>query len=285
MQLVNYTQWEIVSYVQVFLFAILLLAFLVITTIKKNERKGLRQILPFFIFFTIFLMLKIVGGILGLVFMHQKTFNVSLFIPTYIFDSIGLGFIARSITSLVTHNFKYQDDLPAFFRSKHQKVKKHNHSHSFEKSDNDSDNDHDDDNDEINYWPFRVLTMILIAAIVVNIAGTNIIVNYQGSSTGIALIKAGAILFLIEILLMILFLVIIRLSGSQLNIVIYLLIVGLAILIVRCVFSLLSGFHWSTWENPSPYIIYFGKYGYYTFLALLPEVITAGIILVAFLFW
>ncbi|KGU35867.1 Plasma membrane-associated protein [Candida albicans P60002] len=284
MELSNYTHWEIVSYVQVFLFAILLVAFLVITSIKKKERKGLRQILPFFIFFTIFLVLKIVGGILGLVFIHQKTFNVSLFIPTFIFDSIGLGFIARSITSLVTHNFKYQDDLPEFFRSKHQKAKNNNSSNAYKKSDNDSDN-YNDDNDEINYWPFRVLTIILIAAIVVNIVGTNISVNNQGSSMGTSLIKAGSILFLIEILLMILFLVTIGLSGSQLNTVVYLLIVGLVVLIVRCVFSILSGFHWSTWENPSPYIIYFGKYQYYTFLALLPEVITAIIILVAFMFW
>ena len=98
----------------------------------------------------------------------SKTFNVSLFIPTFIFDSIGLGFIARSITSLVTHNFKYQDDLPEFFRSKHQKAKNNNSSNAYKKSDNDSDN-YNDDNDEINYWPFRVLTIILIAAIVVNI--------------------------------------------------------------------------------------------------------------------
>ena len=49
MELSNYTHWEIVSYVQVFLFAILLVAFLVIHQLK--ERKGLRQILPFFIFF------------------------------------------------------------------------------------------------------------------------------------------------------------------------------------------------------------------------------------------
>ena len=53
---------------------------------------------------------------------------------------------------------------------------------------------------------------------------------------GTSLIKVGSILFLIEILLMILFLVTIGLSGSQLNTVVYLLIVGLVVLIVRCVF-------------------------------------------------
>lgn len=70
-----------------------------------------------------------------------------------------------------------------------------------------------------------------------NIVGTNISVNNQGSSMGTSLIKAGSILFLIEILLMILFLVTIGLSGSQLNTVVYLLIVGLVVLIVRCVFQ------------------------------------------------
>ena len=54
---------------------------------------------------------------------------------------------------------------------------------------------------------------------------------------GTSLIKVGSILFLIEILLMILFLVTIGLSGSQLNTVVYLLIVGLVVLIVRCVFQ------------------------------------------------
>ena len=103
------------------LFAILLVAFLVITSIKKERR--VTSNLTILYLFTIFLVLKIVGGILGLVFIHQKLFNVSLFIPTFIFDSIGLGFIARSITSLVTHNFKYQDDLPEFLDQNTKRLK------------------------------------------------------------------------------------------------------------------------------------------------------------------
>lgn len=86
MQLPNYTGWETVSYVQIFVFFIFLIEFIISIIFKLKKRNELKPMLPFFILFGLFLLLKVAGGILALVFMHQQNFQLSLFIPTYVFD-------------------------------------------------------------------------------------------------------------------------------------------------------------------------------------------------------
>ncbi|RCK55248.1 hypothetical protein Cantr_03654 [Candida viswanathii] len=278
MQLHSYTEWEAVSYVQLFIFAIFFVEFSFSIIYKLRKRVQLKPILPFGIFFTLFVLLKLTGGILGLVFMHQPTFNLSLFIPTYIFDTISLGFITRSISSLIEHMLNLQDaaDLGRF--PQHPMIQ-------FKVDDIDTQKDADDNNFAKNFWPFKLVTVVLLVAVALSIAGTSQATETNPPSSVGTLLKTSSVLFLIGVLLMIGILVYILSMGEQFNIVAKLLILGLAILLVRCVYSMLAVFHGISFQTPNKYMIFFGDYKYYTFLGLLSEAWAALCVLVASWYW
>ncbi|RCK67627.1 hypothetical protein Cantr_03434 [Candida viswanathii] len=278
MQLHNYTEWEAVSYVQLFIFAIFFVEFAFSIIYKLRKKAQLKPILPFCILFSLFVLLKLTGGILGLVFMHQLTFNLNLFIPTYIFDTISLGFITRSISSLIEHMLNHQDAADSGQLPQRPMIQ-------FKVDDIETQKDADDNSFAKNFWPFKLVTVVLLVAVALSIAGTSQATETDPPSSVGTLLKTSSVLFLIGVLLMIGILVYILCMGEQFNTVAKLLILCLVILIVRCVYSMLAAFHGISFQTPNKYMILFGDYKYYTFLGLMIEALAGIGVLATFWYW
>ncbi|KAI5957517.1 hypothetical protein KGF57_003211 [Candida theae] len=297
--------WKAVSGVQLGIFVITIGAFIAITFIQIRKGLRIKTILPFCILMLVFNGVKIVGGILGLVFLGNKTFNNSLFIATYICDSISLGFITRAISSLVqdilankvgdaqeNSNLSHIDSYNASdgsgrrFRkgpedeesSARYAVKEFplsSHSGTLSKVEN------------LKKAPFRILTIVLLAAVITNIIGTSQLDSDDTSSnsTEQTLIRVSAVLFVVGVAGLIAVLAYISITSAHCAFISQLLIAALVVLIVRCVYSLISAFHGINFSSPSKYILMFGMPKYYGCLALLPEIVADIILLVAFYKW
>ncbi|CAI5756344.1 unnamed protein product [Candida verbasci] len=195
--------------------------------------------------------------------MHLDNFNLGLYIATYIFDSISLGFLTRSVSSLLQHMIKEQNpELIQYDTNSLEKGKP---------------------KEKLNFWPFRILTVVLLAAVIINIVGTSEL--SEGDTSSMPLIKASSILFLIGVVMIIALLVLVHLQSAQFSMIAKVLIAASVILIIRCIYSLLSAFHGISFSQPSKYMIYFGQYKYYTFLGFLPESLAGILILIAFWYW
>ncbi|EMG51100.1 hypothetical protein SBY92_001902 [Candida maltosa Xu316] len=285
LELPQKTQWLVVTYVQLVVFIILLIAFAILTKIQISKSKDVRSILRFFIFFFVFLIFKIAGAILGLVLVYESTFTLGVFITTYIFDSISLGFITRSIASLIQHMItqKQKDDEEHFVINRPTAGKIVDvESQSIPSTI--AANNNNQQKTPLSL-AFRVVTLVLLAAIILSIAGTSQLSDGESSGTPITLVKASSLLFLVGVLAMIGILIHVIRLGNQFNMVAKILIASLVILIVRCIYSILSAFHGIDFGDPSKYMIFFGNYEYYTFLGLLMEALSAIFIIIAFWFW
>lgn len=278
MQLPNYTGWEIVSYVQIFVFFIFLIEFIISIIFKLKKRNELKPMLPFFILFGLFLLLKVAGGILALVFMHQQNFQLSLFIPTYVFDTVSLGFITRSISSLIQHMFNQQGGLHNGRSPPIPNVE-------YKANDIENQSEEIHTNFAKKFWPFKLVTIVLIVAVILSIYGTSEASETNPPSSVGTFLRTSSILFLVGVILMIAILVFMLSIGDKFNIIAKLLISGLVILIVRCAYSIMTTFHGINFEEPSKYMILFGDYKYYTFMGLMIEGLAAICILIAYWHW
>lgn len=297
--------WKAVSGVQLGIFLLAFGAFIYVTFIQMKKGFKLKTVLPFFILMIIFNGVKIAGGILGLVFLGKKKFNNSLFIATYICDSISLGFITRAISSLVqgiianklenspsgadNNNIDTDSRIDASVRGFPKGLEDEESATHF--------NATDDSNtpytnilsrlDNLKKAPFRILTLILIAAVITNIIGTSQLESddLSSNSTEQTLIKVSAVLFVVGVAGLIAVLTYISVTAEHCAFISQLLIAALVVLIVRCIYSLVSAFHGINFSSPSKYILMFGMPKYYGCLALLPEIISDIILVVAYYKW
>ncbi|KAI5953893.1 hypothetical protein CANMA_004732 [Candida margitis] len=295
--------WKAVSGAQLGLFVLAIAAFITITFIQIRKGFKIKTILPFFILMIIFNGVKIAGGIVGLVFLENKKFNNSLFIATYICDSISLGFVSRAISSLVQgiietkmenpqeRNDNNDTDSGSNDSARHfTKGPEDEESATYFKSNDASTNPRSillSKGRDLKKAPFRIVTLILLAAVITNIIGTSNLDNGDSSSdsTVESLIKASAVLFIVGVVCLIVVLAYISVKASHCALISQLLIAALVVLIVRCVYSLISAFHGINFASPSKYILMFGMPKYYGCLALLPEIVSNIILLVAYYKW
>lgn len=297
--------WKAVSGVQLGVFILAIGAFFSITVIQIRKGFKLKTILPFFILMIIFNGVKIAGGILGLVFLGNEKFSESLFIATYICDSISLGFITRAVSSLVQGIVAFKIDDPQDGNA-HREIDSDSESNKsaggFRKGPGDEEsatryvskdfslnprNDISKKVENLKKAPFRILTIVLIAAVITNVIGTSQLDSDDSSSntTEQALIKASAVLFVVGVVGLIAVLTYISVTAKHCAFISQLLIAALVILIIRCVYSLISAFHGINFNSPSMYILMFGLPKYYGCLALFPEIVADIILLVAYYKW
>ncbi|EGW30393.1 uncharacterized protein SPAPADRAFT_63243 [Spathaspora passalidarum NRRL Y-27907] len=270
----QFNQWKIVTIVQLVIFLITFGAFITITVFQYRKHGGLRRVLMFCIGITIFHTFKIVGAILGLVLINQDEINTSLFIPTYIFDTISLAIITNAIKSLVQVMLldqQKQNMPPPSYTQKDIEIGQYNTS--------------SNKKEKVNFRPFRILSVVLLAAIVLNIIGVSQLSGGDVTSTTEALTKASSVLFLVGVLLLIGTLVFVHASGDDFNLVAKILIAALVILIVRCSYTMASAFNGLDFEHPNQFMIYFGHFQYYCFMGMLMELIAICIVLGAFSVW
>ncbi|KAG5417026.1 hypothetical protein I9W82_004659 [Candida metapsilosis] len=297
--------WKAVSGVQLGVFILAIGAFFSITFVQIRKGLRIKSILTFFILMVIFNGIKIAGGIVGLVFLGNKKFNESLFIGTYICDSISLGFITRAVSSLARGIVAFKIDDPQDVNN-HREIDSDNDSNrsagGFRKGPEDEEsatryvskdfslnpgNDILKEVKDLKNVPFRILTLVLIAAVVTNVIGTSQLDSNDSSSNSSeqALIKASAVLFVVGVVGLIAILTYISVTARHCAFISQLLIAALVILIIRCVYSLISAFHGIDFNSPSKYMLMVGLPKYYGCLALFPEIVADIILLVAYYKW
>lgn len=256
-------EWEIVSYVQIIFFVLLLGSFLVVLFVKpRNETNG-KMIRVFSIYFGIFNLFKIVGGICALVLLHQSKAKVGLTIATYIFDTVSLGVLIKSLLPFVEAMTTDREQLAKFDENPFK----------FEAGSNASVEVPVKKN-----LPFKLLTVVILVAVILSIVGASLLDSDPGTSR--STLKASSILYLVAILLMGALIV----WGFTLNTEFSgsgrLLLVALLFFIVRASYSIISSFAGISFDSPSKYILLYGDWYYYCFLALLPECIIGVFLLV-----
>lgn len=272
----NNTNWEIVAYVQLIFFAIMLIGLGAV--VLQKWRKGTdRGIIKRFVgYFGIFTVCKVAGGVCGIILRHQSQYSSGLTMATYILDNVSLGLLIKSVLpflelmvtekdpeALVENPFKYdtgsEDQMMDVRKMGIGKLV----GTTLKKN-----------------LPFRVLTLVITAAVICTIVGaTGINSNGQNRSSPM---KAGSILFLVAII----FMAVLIAWGHSLNedhrTMAKILLVSIAFYIIRAVYSILSSFAGINFENPSKFLLIFGEYQYYTFMAFLEECIISMILLVKF---
>ncbi|KAI5964616.1 uncharacterized protein KGF55_001685 [Candida pseudojiufengensis] len=289
------TDWKAVSIVQLIFFILLMIAFIIITILQLRKGIKISSIRGFVIFLIIFQLAKIVGGITGLILLDSSKFNQNVFIATYICDSISYGFITRSISSLVQHMLKpeqefknHQDNqtinsngtLPTY-DMENQKFESNNNYHQT------NENIYKINETKINKKsPFYLITIIILAAVICNIyAMSNLAGDSTPDDTTKTLIKVSAILFLIGMILLIFASIFVIFTRPEHRKSCQILIITLFILITRSIYSLISGFNGINFNQPNQYMLIFGKPKYYGCLALLPEGIAGILVMILFYHW
>ncbi|RLV96548.1 hypothetical protein JA1_000082 [Spathaspora sp. JA1] len=269
-------EWKIVTIVQLAIFLVCFIAFIIIAVHQFNKHNGIQRIRMFLIGLTLFHLFKIMGAILGLVFIHQDTFNTNIFIPTYIFDTISMAMLTNAIKSLVEVMLLHQQKQnmpPPSYDPKYLENGHYEQQPTRPKK------------EKLNFPPFKILSLILLAAVILNIIGISQLSSGETTTTVKTLTKVSSVLFLAGVLLLIVLMVYIHGSGQDFEMVTKVLIGALIILIVRCSYTMASAFSGLSFVHPNQFMIYFGHWQYYCFMGMVMEAIAGCIVLWAFSVW
>lgn len=265
----NNTNWEIVGYVQLVFFVAILLALVVMVVNKWRTPIDRRIVKKFAGFFGFFALFNIIGAICGIILLHMSHPSTGLTIATYVFDNISLGLLIKSVLPFVELMVTEEgtggtrgDPFTYEMGCEDQKLAKH--VEILKKPKN---------------APFWILTLLITAAVICTIVGSSSISSNSGPSSPM---KAGSILFLVSIIC-IAILIIWRLSLSNVHRLTGRILLGSIIfLIVRAVYSIITSFAGVDFEKPSKFLLIFGQYEYYTFMAFMQECIISLILLANF---
>ncbi|KAK6461100.1 hypothetical protein DFJ63DRAFT_337008 [Scheffersomyces coipomensis] len=272
-------QWKIVGYVQIAWFAIVLAAaiasYFKSFSIVKNHFKG------FAVSFTIFSTFKLVGGITSTILFKGSTFNSGVYIATYIFDSISLGALLRSlfpfIQVMLDNGFENQTppsyvDKDGLLSGTVNNVNQRGGliSGLLTKTDK---------NGKPQNPVFRVLFLVVLAAIIISIIGSSKISFTTPSSEANSLLRVSSILFIAAIVLLSILLGYIFFTRTEYARFAAIIALAIPFVFIRCLYSVLSSFHGVSYT--SPYLLVFGDYKYYAFMALMCEGIASIIYLLS----
>ncbi|KAK6454720.1 uncharacterized protein RJT20DRAFT_60620 [Scheffersomyces xylosifermentans] len=259
-ELPYFHQWEAVFYVQLIWFALLVVGSLLLILINFSHL-FLAGLKGFAIYFSLFCALKTAGGICSVIFLHGSTMSEGVFIASYIFNSVSLGVLTKSMFPFLEKMMKGDPTLD-------EKVEQRPLLH-FNGSP---------------ITPLRILTLLLTVAIITSIVGATGISSTPVSSTTTTMFKVSAVLFTVGVLAMAACLVYVGYKYSYYSKICWILFISVPLLIVRCSYSLASAFHGINFSSPSQFMIIFGDYKYYAFMSLLTEGII-GVIYLGTFFW
>lgn len=276
--------WKIVSYVQIAFYVLIAIVdvFVILRFIsaRRNRNtswgKGVNNIFKFYlIYFSLFIVFKIAGGVCAAILFHQDTFPLGLTIATFIFDSISLGILIKSVLPLIEYFLDLRSDIVTGTVNLEEEYKLTEEGEAYERP------------EKGRYHPFKILTLILMGAVICSIVASSEMSS--SPSTYKTCIKISAILFLVVVLIVtaILFFTISFFSSSaypHASIITQqaiILLIACPFLLIRVIYSILSAFSNSNIASSTPgkFTLLFGDYVYYTFLGFIEECIIALIII------
>ncbi|GMM37417.1 hypothetical protein DASC09_047420 [Saccharomycopsis crataegensis] len=237
-------QWNIVNYVQLFVFSVSLVLTMVLMGARKTQLtyyKGNTKVA----FILVYEILQVAGAILGLVFMHLSKFNSTIYIICYVFDSAAIGFLIQVVYSgfEMIHAIS-GSDLKISAES-------------------------------------RLLSTLLLAGMATYTAGSSILSN-GNADTSYLLMKIGGFLFLAVTVLIFLSLVRLKTQSSNASVLLFLTIVFVIVQIIYSLIVSFHKAMISTdqstkfiskdVENNPKYLLYFGDYKYYLFMSLMMSI-------------
>lgn len=256
-------EWKIVSYVQLVWFIIVLLWCGLITLVYFRRPQHKKAMFTFVGFFTVFCLLKVVGGALGVV--TVSSFTTGKYIGTYICDSTALGLLTRAIFPFVETmlknerneklSYKLLDSIPtrgALGR--------------------------------LNLHPFAILTLVVLVAVILSIVGSSQLASESLDSTSNigVYFKVSGLLFLGAAIIILGILGWIFATKPRFHAAVFLLLASAIFLIIRCIYSVLSAFKGISFIHPSQYALLYGDFKYYTFLAFMMEAFVSVLYLITF---
>lgn len=245
-------QWEVVMIVQMawFFFAILAEGFVFLTIRPRVSTR--KSIIPFFIYFSIFSLLKLAGAVLGVVFLHTKALNSSMYAATYSLNSISLGFTTKCVLVFVEHFYKGPR--------------------------NDKEDEENTKSLNFKIHPFRLVTLILLVAIILSIVGTT---QKASGNSSPGLSDAGALMFLVTLIILIVILIHLYYVIEDSRKMFKQLLALAGALLIRAAYSNVVAFGVKDYFGDSKFLLFYGRWEYYTFMVLLTESIISSQLLYA----
>lgn len=254
MKIQYFQEWQAVCIVQVVWFSILSVVLVVLVAASVSSVSNRKRFWTFCGYLGVFFVCKVVGGVLGLVFMHQHNFNENLYIATYVFDSISLGFMLKSMFPLISTMLRREKLFEEEKVPQELKIL-------------------------LKYGPLDLLTLIVLVAVILSIVGSNMLASSDGNAVPN---KVSALLFLAATIVLAAIMLFINFDNPQYLVPARLLLLAAGILVIRCAYSILSTFNHLSLVHYSKYSLIFGDYKYFTFLALMEEALVGVVLLLTF---
>lgn len=252
-----YTQWEAIAITQLVWFTGLLIASVILYFDIKKRISSFNAVRSFYVAYIFTMLAKIVGSILTIAVLKLEDFNVGIFATAYSFNLVTVGITIRCLFIFVE-----------YFYRKDPKVQVEEEEKRFFK-----------------FRPFLTLALILIIAIVISLVGAILKSSGNPSSASRLLSKAGALLFLITLVAILLALLHIRRVNQDSHRLLLPILAVIVILLARVAYSILVAFEISDFLSISKYLFLFGKWEYYAFLVLIPDGLAClGLLWILFLY-
>lgn len=274
--------WRILTYVQIAFYVVIAAVDIIqkiqVLKARRNAEgsfeKGVSRIFrSYMIYASLFIICKVTGGICGAVLFNLDELNTNLLIATYVFDSVSLGFLIKTLLPIIEFIVDKRSDILDGVVNLDPDVK--NEAEEVERP------------KKGRFHPFRILTLVLLAAVICTIVASSSMSD--DIATYRACLKASALLFLSVVVIIIAFLIYLIMFFKSANyphsdIVIQLasiILIATPFLLVRCVYSILSAFSNTNLfvGKASKYTLFYGDYVYYTFLAFVEECVAIIIII------
>lgn len=261
MKVTQFDQWQIVSYVQIIWFTVLAIVNIVLISMFHNKVQNRKQLWIFSGYFGVFTLAKILGGILGLVFLHESKFNEGLYIAVYVFDSVSLGFLLKSIFPFIKCMLKKDVKGDEEMYPSQSKWPEMNGAPAI----------------IAKYFlgPLEVLTLFVLISVILSIVGS----SKMASGGSLTENKVSSLMFLFATLVLAAIVIYVNFNNPHYVLPARLLILTSLILVVRCLYSIVAVFHNLSFTNPSKYSLMFGDYKYFTFLSMLMECVVGVVLL------
>jgi MFS family permease len=261
MKVNQFDQWQIVSYVQIIWFTALAIVNIVLISMFHNKVQNRKQLWMFSGYFGGFTLAKMLGGILGLVFLHKSEYDQGLYIAVYVFDSVSLGVLLKSAFPFVKCMLKKDVKNDEEMYTKPSKWPEMNGAPKLIA--------------KYLLGPLEVLTLFVLIAIILSIVGS----SQMASGGSLTENKVSSLMFLAATLVLAAIVIYVNFNNPHYVLPARLLLAVSGLLVIRCLYAIVAVFHNLSFTNPSKYSLMFGDYKYFTFLSLMMECVIGVILL------
>lgn len=261
MKVEYFEEWQAVSYVQIIWFAVLAFANIVLLFTFYSRFLNKKQLWMFSGYFGVFTIAKIAGGVLGIIFLHKPEFVEGLYIAVYVCDSVSLGMLLKSSFPFIERMLK-KDANPDQEMYNEEPVK------GYGPFDVETKSARPTLIQKYFLGPFQFLTLLVLVSVILSIVGSS---QMSSSNANVTPIKVSSLLFLAATLVLGGIVIYVNFNNPIYVFPARLLMCCAFLLVIRCLYSILSSFNHLSFTNPSKFSLMFGDYKYFTFLALLME--------------